>query len=445
MSETSENTHKDQPETPRKITRREFIIKSASALALLALKGSTASPIDTEPAGKEPPPPPEQNQDKERKKKPNTKTLVIDITPDTFVKLEKYGLSVMTEEKLAQLLGTNTPLTIDELRKYVPDDEDLQLSVAAHFLRLMYQDHADKVTESMEKTSKYLGREFEEAQTEHLSGDSLQSFSSERDDKGNPVFRFRLDPEKLKELIGQSDATFVNLSWQTIGKVTVEMFYSDVVVNEDAINPMRLNKEGDKYVLPDGRRITEGEWKRLFDEYQTRKIVRADSITLKPHDAYANEETAYQGLRDITVLANAFPEKIFFIAAGNPVHWNAIPNISEAITRLEEEGLWSENIIPVGFAHYDEERDKVYNKSGKGAYYYVDEKDFERLKIQPATSFATPIAKEVVSNYFAKRNLEPTPDKVREFLDSHSRGEEGYQVIDIAKIKEKIDTVRKRR
>jgi len=381
-----------------------------------------------------------QIQDEISSKKPEQKerdetsnALVIDITRQTLEGIP--NVPNPSDKELAQLLEIELPITLDKL--HVPEDPSKVFLVALQFLKLYFQGHGEDVVETMQRTDELLGILFRPPNIKSLTGKSIGKITFSYESR-NLVVKFRLDPEKLAEQIRGAEGKFVCASWQTRASATIVMYRKEMVRDQNVPDPREATFVNGAYQLPDGTVITRAQYQELWGTYLKPKFSPNDEITLEPHDAYANPVDAYLALKDMAYIAGKNPGRIFFIAAGNPT-LDSLPDISDAIQRLREEGLWRENIIPIGFAHYDVKSGEVWNQSGQGAYYYVDETSLEEVGMVTATSFAAPMALRLVSALCEVEKIEPTNATVLALLSKYSRGDGRSKVLDLGAIQREIN------
>lgn len=157
-------------------------------------------------------------------------------------------------------------------------------------------------------------------------------------------------------------------------------------------------------------------------------------------DGYAGEKT-YDNLRKLAQIVRKHPEKIFITAGGNPTYLNGlrIPDIREARSMLEKQGLWPDNLLVVGF----QARESGFvGQASYGADVYVSDEDLEKLGFSGASSYATPVVSEITRQLISKGvNI---PVKVKEALTQMTRTAESwegsekteYRIIDLEKAKD---------
>jgi len=167
--------------------------------------------------------------------------------------------------------------------------------------------------------------------------------------------------------------------------------------------PSRITVAGKTYFKDyKGNDITEEEYKEI-----ERKMSETEIVLLDPNerdvrflDGYAGDKT-YQNLRELTEVARRHPEKIFIAAGGNPTYLEGlkIPDIREARAKLEEQGLWPENLIIVGL----QARESGFvGQASYGADIYVADEDLENLGFFGASSYATAVVTEIIRSLVNK-------------------------------------------
>lgn len=118
-------------------------------------------------------------------------------------------------------------------------------------------------------------------------------------------------------------------------------------------------------------------------------------------------------------LAAKFPDKIFFAAAGNPTEKYKQPNILGAKDELLKQGKWPSNLFMIGYFGIPYENNEL--PSGYGADYYIHVDDLDILETSHATSYSTPTALRVVTNYLKENDIAPTAENVHSMLDKNSQ------------------------
>ena len=131
---------------------------------------------------------------------------------------------------------------------------------------------------------------------------------------------------------------------------------------------------------------------------------------------------------------------MFVAAGGNPTYLKGlkIPDIRDARAKLEEQGLWPENLIIVGF----QARESGFvGQASYGADIYVADKDLEELGFSGASSYATPVVTEITRRVVYAGSK--THKQAREGLMALTQAAETYEgsekvyypLLDLGKVK----------
>lgn len=319
MSEDAENperslTDSQQVENTSNLLSRRSFIKLTAALGVSAtLENSTPGRIVR------------KLNKKERSGSPDrlvkTKVAVIDFFEFKEVKprflKELFPLEFSPKEEFEKM-GVSDPDSIQGLMSANPENDDQARLLLLNILGLAYSSHGDNVVGVYDKTERKLGHT---AQTP-VRIDLVEAVEIEKevkyDDLGNPALEFRINHDKVAEMVRQSGADVVNMSFQPgRNSITFEMY------GERTINPVPLINV---YTI-DGITTYKDEMGNILTEEEVQKIREAPPETevflfdpidrnLTYEDGYAGEHTE-ENLNALHQIAARFPEKTFVAAGGN--------------------------------------------------------------------------------------------------------------------------------
>lgn len=267
-----------------------------------------------------------------------------------------------------------------------PESDDIE-ALAYGYYKKTYGGHGEMVVDVMQKTGVELGEDLTNKQVEYVSIYPALSINEiKKDDLGNITAVVEISEDKIIKLIGQSNASIVNMSFE-VGKTTIsaELYREQEVFIEgktrsdlpseskQKITVNGVTTESVVYRDPNGKIISKDEFDNI-----TNKVVTRQKIELAPEDriithedGYAGEYT-YENLLKLTKIAAKFPDKLFVAAGGNPdPRTGKRPDIREARKKLEEQGLWMNNLIMIGYTDTNPKTDNV-EPMQFGSDYYVD-------------------------------------------------------------------------
>lgn len=312
-----------------------------------------------------------------------------------------------SEAESLQAMGVEDPATREGLLKAVPQNEDQARLIMLGLLELHYKDHGRNVVEVIKSTANFLNpSEIAPSPAQASIASAVEFGKLEFDEIGNPAMHLAISPEVVEGLVAQSSESVINMSFQ-LGDISLTYSLYDRRLK----HPEMANQGPGKRTV--GETTTYHDYQEneiTKDEYDAIREKRKETevVLLEPNerdidfvDGYAGDQT-FDNLQKLAELAKKHPEKTFVVAGGNPTNLNGlrIPDIGESRLKLEQLGLWPDNLIIVGFTAYpgvgvgfavDKEVVASY-----GADVYVSSEDQDNLGFQGASSYATPVITEVV-------------------------------------------------
>ncbi len=316
--------------------------------------------------------------------------------------------------------------------------------VLAHAFIERYFNHGDKVANVIEKvwskaSLKSTGVELIPLQ-KALDASSVKEI---QDSLGNRGISISFDPQRIIELLKTDTNRVVNMSFQ-VGDVDIllerkyisvpqpENIYLGSSVSSDddgniyigAVGQI-INKDGKTiYVDAQGKEVkptTPGEQKalkqqKLEEAKQKATIKEIDYGSVKIVGAYAHDK-ARENLPKLFAVANAYPDKLFFAAAGNEGE-----DFEDTLRGLK--GQKPKNLIIVGQWTND------YGPTQKvfGADIYVDNR---KLAIDDGSSLSTPVLAAYAETLF-RQGLSQEEVLARIKTNSHQE-EYDFDLPDVTK------------
>lgn len=411
----------DIPEGP-KISRRNFLKAAGATVAVAA-----ASYLGLREASRSP---------------------EIELKPTVKV-LDFFDLDKIKDESL-QEMGVSDQSTKQELLKVVPKDENQAKLLMIMLLKQHYQNHGKDVISVKEKTAEYLHSGQTVIAPEHASVVGAIEFGElEFDEIGNPTLHFNISSEVIDNLISQSPESIINVSLE-LGKFSFK--YS---LYEKRYKYPDMGRQFPKTEVVGGETryrdyrggiITKDQYDQIMEEIDTKEIVLLDpnERDVRFLDGYAGEDT-FLNLEKLAVLAEKYPEKMFFAAGGNPI--SKVPDIRAARSELERLGKWPKNLLMVGYQVNG--LDPVFGTpfaqpASYGSDIYISDEYLGERGFLGASSYAVPTAVEVARSLIAKGYK--TQEQVKLGLLQLTREKElsidsekiRYRLLDLEKAKNKF-------
>ncbi len=339
--------------------------------------------------------------------------------------------------------GLKSGATEEEIKRRVhKDDEDAKVAIMGLFVHDR-QGHGEQVVGGVLKTREYLGHTGGTNVDKVSIGQKLSSGEVKRDRLGNIRMKLTLDEVGVAELVSGTHAGVVNMSFEFGGEARYRFMgerdkYPEapdrVVSNQGIVG-------GDKkHFDAQGNEVSEQRYREIarLEEEREPILLPVEERRIDFVDGYIGPDKV-DNLAKMGRLARKFPEKLFVVAAGNPSFvddrgW-VVPDISVAKKQLEEQGLWSDNILVVGV----EGREYTFKGPlARGADIYVTYDDLKALGLSQASSFATPVISEVGQELVIHGF--DTPEKVKEQLYRACEQKDFGRVFDLARMKEQMAT-----
>ena len=431
-----EDKNAEVPNTGHKISRRDFL-KLGGAAAAGAAAGYVAWRLGIKP---------ETSVSPETELKPTVRVLdFFDVDKSRSKYLQDNFPSNFSEENSWQEMGVSDPSTREGLLKAVPKDENQAKLLMMTLFQYRYQNHGKDVVAVMEKVSGLVSPDQKTVSPTSASIAGAVEFGKlEYDEAGNPTIHIMLSSDVVDRLVSETPESVVNMSFE-LGdfSLTYSLYDRKLKYPEMGRQGPSTITVGGKTSYRDyqGNDITEEEYNEI-----SRKMNETEIVLLDPNerdvrflDGYAGNKT-YQNLQKLTEVARRHPEKMLIAAGGNPTYLQGlkIPDIREARAKLEEQGLWPENLIIVGF----QARESGFvGQASYGADIYVADKDLEDLGFSGASSYATPAVTEITRRLVDK-GLK-THKQVKEGLIALTQAAETYEgsekvyypLLDLGKVK----------
>lgn len=429
--EVPKQTVSTESESQDKISRRRFLkglgVAAVRSVLPAGQKVENQHSPRVEPEGQELLIPPEE-QDK-------YSVAILDIFDSKDIRFGRY-------ESIEG--GAGEPKSIEELKEIIPESEDKEVSIILSALRLRYGDHGRSVREVHERTDDVLNENFVEGTRgidvrEKSIGSAVRVDNLEHDELGNPTLNIYVSPSAVSKAVDEVPGKIINLSFE-LGKISTKYTLKEErMVNERIrLDSSELivdgNKNIDYYVVDDSsgerKEITEEEYKKIEARNDEREIVLIENPKWRQIafiDAYAvDEETTYDNLRSLVGVVREHPDRLFVAAGGNPEEvrgrGTAKPDLTEARSRLEQEGLWPRNLLMVGVLY---ENNGYKSPLSRGCDIYVPHLGMlDQFTSVPASSYATALvsnlAAETGLTWENKRvavDMEGTKDRLFEMCD----------------------------
>lgn len=323
-------------------------------------------------------------------------------------------------------MGVLDPSNKEELLRADPrTDQQFKLLMMA-LLRDHYQEHGEEVVRVMEEVSAQLNPNKKHIPPSKSSVAAAVKFGDlVYDEIGNPTIGLELSAKAIDGIISGIPGKVVNMSLE-LGQfsMTYELFGIRTKHPELATQgPSKLTINGEtSYRDHDGKGISEEEYDNELKGLGETEVFKLDPSDRSASylDGYAGEDT-YANLQMLARIAGRHPDKFFIAAGGNPStnQGSKLPDIRDARSRLEEQGLWPGNFIVGGFQMSLPGGFKF--PASHGSDFYVSDKDLKKLGFTGASSFATPVITEIVRNIIARlgiRNHEQIKEILMHLTDS---------------------------
>ncbi|OIN93872.1 hypothetical protein COS81_01215 [candidate division WWE3 bacterium CG06_land_8_20_14_3_00_42_16] len=166
-----------------------------------------------------------------------------------------------SEEKALEVIGVQDMTTEVELYEGVPETPKDTIVLLMKAAELHYQNHGQEVAAVREKIARELFGQpegIEEKAGGVAKASIIGSFCVEsvtQDEFGNTSLRVSVAPETIGGIIGQSDATVVNMSFQ-VGELQTIFHLYDLVRKHPEINPRDVPlKQSRPVVGSDGAKV----------------------------------------------------------------------------------------------------------------------------------------------------------------------------------------------
>lgn len=311
-------------------------------------------------------------------------------------------------EELLKKMGVEDVADEGSLKFAEPQNEMEEKIVLLTALKKRYESHGATVVDVGRKVAEVLGVDYVEQETGNAaSALSVDGFT--HDELGNPILHLNVSPEVIEQIVAGSEARDVGLSLQ-MGTFQIKYErYKQVDKNPDArYGPQP--KVQDRKRMEDGKEIVEQIYfdannnpisREVYDSLIA-EINARETVLLDPSDRrmviedgyWGDEERVYENFTHMVDLAERHPDKNFYAAAGNPRDSGAFrPDLRAAKKRIiEERGALPANLTMVGVMSH---ADGNNYEHGFGADMYVDSDQLKALNFPVASSFATPLVKEV--------------------------------------------------
>lgn len=445
LQKNEQNSQQPPDSSKDKINRRGFIswfARATGGAVAATMLGSAASPSAESAMS--------PAQEVAEALKQNEKRLVIDFFDLSSVdKLIEQNISA-EQGSLADVLknmGVEDATDLQSIRNAQPHNESEEKIVLLLALKSRYQTHGDTVVNVGRKVAVDLGVEYEEPEKKDATS-SIQIKDFTHDEIGNPILNLFISDKTIEEMVEKSEARDVGLSLET-GEFNIKFQLYDEQLKDQladikpkpsetsrTITSNGVTSEETIYFDAQGNKISKEQYDTALEEHYAKEIVLLESHDrdLIIEDGYAGEKT-YENLIRMVNLAEKFPDKNFFVAGGNPRGTAASrPDIREARKRIvAERGKMPENLMVIGVKGQAQGIDFA---ASLGCDIYVDGSFLEKIGFQAASSYATPIVKEVAS-ILADKHLdrEKVKSALRLMSNSISADGETIDVLDIEKIK----------
>lgn len=380
------------------------------------------------------------------------KALVLDFFEiDEFERKylsNNFSQEISVEETLREM-GIDDPTTMQGLLKGVPQNEEQATLLLIKLFKQQYQRHGEEVASVIDKMANYLGSNQESSNLNRVSiADAISLGEVSYDNFDNPTINAKISPGVVDSLISKSSEGVVNMSFE-LGEFSLTYLMKDmrfVYPEMSSQGPTMIRIEGQTFYRDfQGNNITKEEYEEIC-----KKMAETEIILLNPKerkilflDGYAGDKTD-QNLQKLTELAKKYPKKMFIAAGGNPTYLYDLkmPDIREARSKLERQGLWPNNLLIVGFqARLSSD---ITRRASYGADIYVSDKDLENLGFFGASSYATPVVSEIVRRLISKGIS--LPDEIKDVFGQMTdvvktwEGEEEieYKLLNLKKAKDII-------
>lgn len=460
---TADTQPSANPLITHKTDRRGFLDLTgkitASLVTAAALGSPPSAPFEAPRMGTEP-----TQQEAAEVIKPKEKRLVFDFFDLSIIdkQIEQHiPPDRGTLQDILKTMGIDDPTSEASLKKARPKNEAEEKLVLLLLLKNRYQEHGKTVVDIGRKVSEDLrefGIEYQEPETADASG-ALQIKELSHDEKGNPTLNLFLSDHTVKDTLEQTDARDVGMSLEMGDFSLLFEMYDSELADPDAIFKPKpyaaektvTNSQGKEITITiyrdaQGKEIaTKEEFDKALAEAEAKANTRKQ-VPLEPkdrrvliEDGYLREK-AYENLSRMVDLAEQFPDKTFVVAGGNPREENLTtrPDIRDARTRLlAERKKWPNNLIIVGAKIQRKGEDYALSL---GCDIYVDENYLQQFDLPPASSYATPVIRELVS-IFADKDF--SQDKIHAALkmssDKINTPDGLINVLDMDKIKTSLE------
>ena len=402
--------------------------------------------------------------DSEKEKFPEITVMdIFEFDPLKDRLLKKYFPAAdFSEKEMLSQMGVDDPKTLDGLQKAEPQNEKDSILILLNALQQRYENHGREVSEVIRKLPGLLNELYiqnpEKLPNNPLINkanivESIDIDGLDYDDEGNPTLWISVDRKRIEEMIAQTEDLVINMSFE-LGRIptTYQMYRSEnsneqVALSERSVSStINGTRTTTTRYFSDGREVTDKEYERLSvrNSEKTIKLIPPEKRSFAFIDGYAaNESTTEKNLEMLVDIARKYPKKFFAAAGGNSVYLNGrhTPDIRQARKKLEEQGVWPENLVIVGVdvAVGEEGSLSSYRGPGtEGSDIYVNWRDLNKLGFGQAASFATPVVSELARQL--RRDKKLTPSDVKKSLlemciVEERSGSTPYRVLDLEKAK----------
>lgn len=382
-------------------SRRKFLKVAGAAAILATAAGCTPSPAKLKPFNTETAPHPEKELN------PSIAVLdFFDMDQALINYLFEYFPPLFSEIPSLWEMGITDLSTAEGLLKGVPKDENQAKLLLMMLFKHQYQNHGKEVISVMSKAANYLNPDQSGIVPATASIEKAVIFHKlEYDETGNPIIHANLSAEMADKLISRSMESVVNMSLE-IGEFSIMLSLYDRKPKYPEIarqGPSNFTiNEKTTYKDYQGNIITEAEYNEILTKANETEITLLDpkERDVKFLDGYAGDKTD-DNLLKLAEIARKYPEKMIITAGGNPTYLQGLkmPDIREARKSLEEQGLWPDNLIIVGF----QTRESGFvGPASYGADIYVSDTDLEMLGFGASSSYATSVITELTRQLISK-------------------------------------------
>jgi len=400
MSESSENGINTTGDIPSRLVNRRTFLKSGLATLALIVANSRSIPLPRV-LGKNTEYLPSQE------KLNDAKVAIIDIfgsrwVRDGFVReLLPPSFSSEAEFEKMKIADPNSNDNLINANIEPSNDDQIKL-ILLKILENTYSNHGLSVKNTFLQTGEILNEAADpDFKLYSLNGAMNIDPELKYDDLGNPSLEYEISTDQIIKMIEQSGADIINMSFQPgKNKIKFGMFTRRQVSDVPLTGTTIIIDGVTHYRDADGNEITEDSYNSLKKQENATEIVALDPEDRHIYytDGYSQENPdAEKNLRQLHRIAARFPNKIFVAAGGNHYFSESedltSPDFRIIRKKLEEEGVWQNNVILAGYEGYAQGNTAV---SPLGADYYVPYEIFRDRDIGTATSYAAPIITRLI-------------------------------------------------